>query len=90
MSLGGLSLVVVDGLLAALVGVGYIVGLQISLLVFAGGALSWVVAAPLMTMAGSLLAVMALLSYTLASIAAWWLGKSREPAGDTQPDAATL
>ena len=36
------------------------------------------------------IAVMALLSYTLASIAAWWLGKSREPAGDTQPDAATL
>ncbi|MEM7308607.1 MAG: oligopeptide transporter, OPT family [Planctomycetota bacterium] len=36
----------------ALVGVGYIVGLQISLLVFAGGALSWIVAAPLMTMAG--------------------------------------
>ena len=40
------------------------------------------------------IAVLALLSYTLASIAAWWLGRSRETlatmAGDTQPDAATL
>ena len=39
------------GLIAApaLIGVGYIVGLQIAMLVFAGGALSWVVAGPVMT-----------------------------------------
>ena len=36
----------------ALIGVGYIVGLQIALLVFAGGAIAWLVAAPIMTVVG--------------------------------------
>ncbi|QLC26278.1 hypothetical protein HFP57_15400 [Parasphingopyxis algicola] len=36
------------------------------------------------------IAVMALLSYSLAALAAWWLGRSREPRKDAQQSAATL
>jgi putative OPT family oligopeptide transporter len=50
--IGGAAVAGAVDLSAALIGVGYIVGIRIAALVFAGGAFAWLVAIPLLTMAG--------------------------------------